>query len=98
MSVATEGLGQVSYTVIPPSTLGHLDDNPGAYEYNIEKAKELLAEGGYENGFETTIVVFSDTGREKRKSRKNFLDFLKKNYRFYAKITVKCLWRTDRMV
>lgn len=25
------------------------------YDYNIEKAKELLKEAGYENGFETTI-------------------------------------------
>ena len=74
MSVATEGLGQVSYTVIPPATLGHLDDNPGAYEYNIEKAKELLAEGGYENGFETTIVVFSDTGKTIATVAQGYLD------------------------
>lgn len=27
------------------------------YEYNVEKAKELLAEAGYPNGFSTSIVV-----------------------------------------
>lgn len=27
------------------------------YEYNVEKAKELLKEAGYENGFETTIMI-----------------------------------------
>ncbi len=60
LTVAANGLGTVSYTVIPPSTLGYVEENPAGYEHNVEKAKELLAQAGYPDGFETTIVVFSD--------------------------------------
>ena len=61
LSIAANGLGTAAYTVIPPSTLGYEDENPAGYSYNVETAKALLAEAGYANGFETTIVTFSDT-------------------------------------
>lgn len=62
MTVVAEGLGTIAYSVLPPSTLGHVE-NPAGYEYNPEKAKELLAEAGYENGFDTTLVAFNDLGK-----------------------------------
>ncbi|GAB3804361.1 glutathione ABC transporter substrate-binding protein [Virgibacillus kimchii] len=39
---------------IPPGVLGHEEDGSDL-DYDIEKAKELLAEAGYEDGFETSI-------------------------------------------
>ena len=39
---------------------GHLpDDNPNLVSYDLEKAKELMAEAGYENGFATTLYCSS---------------------------------------
>ena len=49
------GSGQAADAIIAPDVYGYFD--PGDYEYNPEKARELLAEAGYENGFETTIWV-----------------------------------------
>jgi peptide/nickel transport system substrate-binding protein len=37
---------------------GHLpDDNPNLVSFDLEKAKALMAEAGYENGFSTTIFA-----------------------------------------
>ncbi len=49
-----EGLGKVATNPIPP-TMWSYDKNLKGYEYNIEKAKALLKEAGFENGFETNI-------------------------------------------
>lgn len=49
------GSGQAADAIIAPAVFGYSD--PGDYEYNPEKARELLAEAGYENGFETSIWV-----------------------------------------
>ncbi len=62
MTVVAEGLGTLSYSVLPPSTLGYAE-NPSNYTYDPEKAKELLAEAGYADGFDTTIVAFNDLGK-----------------------------------
>ncbi|MBF0101166.1 MAG: ABC transporter substrate-binding protein [Desulfobacterales bacterium] len=40
---------------IPPMMWGY-NDSIVDYEYNPEKAKQLLKEAGYENGFETTLL------------------------------------------
>ena len=45
------GLGVVANDHLPPVMFGHGEDWP--YEYNPEKAKELLAEAGFPNGFST---------------------------------------------
>lgn len=49
------GAGQPADAIIAPAVYGYF--SPGTYEYNPEKARELLAEAGYENGFSTSIWV-----------------------------------------
>ncbi len=48
------GLAETAKNPMPPSLWGYNDDVE-EYEYNPEKAKELLAEAGYPDGFETTL-------------------------------------------
>ncbi|MDT3683036.1 MAG: ABC transporter substrate-binding protein [Truepera sp.] len=46
-----EGLGVTANDLLPPTLFGH--GEPWPYEYNPERAKELLAEAGFPNGFDT---------------------------------------------
>lgn len=62
MTVVAEGLGTVNYSVLPPTTIGYLE-NPSNYTYDPEQAKALLAEAGYPDGFDTTLVAFNDLGK-----------------------------------
>ena len=48
-----------NYTMLPPSVDGYISDCSD-YSYNVERAKELLAEAGYPDGFSTTLWC-SDT-------------------------------------
>ncbi|EOD00980.1 glutathione ABC transporter substrate-binding protein [Caldisalinibacter kiritimatiensis] len=50
------GAGVKAVSPIAPRVFGYNDQLEG-YEYNPEKAKELLKEAGYENGFETKIMI-----------------------------------------
>ena len=52
-------LGQVATNIAPPGLFGI--DKVAPYEYNPEKAKKLLAEAGYPNGF--SIVLGSPNDR-----------------------------------
>jgi len=47
------GMGRLSDAPIGPGIFGYTPIKP--YEYNIEKAKALLAEAGFPEGFETTL-------------------------------------------
>lgn len=54
ISAVLNGAGEKAGASIGPKVVGH---NPEVkpYDFDVEKAKELLKEAGYENGFDTTI-------------------------------------------
>ncbi len=49
------GRGQVQQAFLPKGFLGALEDQP--FSLNVEKAKALLAEAGYPNGFDIELIV-----------------------------------------
>jgi len=50
------GLGYASHGIIGPKVFGYKEEiEEYGFEYDLEKARELLAEAGYPDGFETTI-------------------------------------------
>lgn len=53
------GLGVVANSIVAPNTWGYYD--PKLYSYNPEKARELLKEAGYPNGF--SAKLFTPQGR-----------------------------------
>lgn len=57
-----QGAATIANSPIGPLVFGYSKDAKG-YEPNIEKAKELLKEAGYENGFEFKIWVNSNPQR-----------------------------------
>ena len=57
-----EGVGAPATGPMGSNIPGAADDLEG-YEYNLERARELLAEAGFEDGFSTTIWVDNDTTR-----------------------------------
>ena len=52
------GRATVANQILPPLMPGYDKDYTG-YEYNPDKAKQLLTEAGFENGFETSIECIS---------------------------------------
>jgi peptide/nickel transport system substrate-binding protein len=50
------GYGQGAYQIINSSSLAY-DSNLAPRKYDVAKAKQLLSEAGYPDGFKTTIIV-----------------------------------------
>lgn len=59
LDVALNNHGELAFTVIPESTFGYVE-KPIDYEYDLTKAKDLLAQAGYPDGFSTTIWASGD--------------------------------------
>ena len=57
-----KGSGEKANSLIGPKVFGYTTDAK-AWEYNVEKAKKLLAEAGYPNGFKTKIWVNENVER-----------------------------------
>jgi peptide/nickel transport system substrate-binding protein len=53
-----QGLAVPAATPVPPTIWGHNDDITD-YRFDPERARSLLAEAGYENGFDTNIYVMT---------------------------------------
>lgn len=53
------GSGETANSLIPPSTFG-FSDKSKVYGYDIEKAKQLMAEAGYPDGFSCVLSVTDD--------------------------------------
>lgn len=56
IDVVYQGAGVAAKNPLPPTIWGYNDSLPES-EYSVEKAKQLLAEAGYPNGFETELWV-----------------------------------------
>jgi ABC-type transport system substrate-binding protein len=56
-----DGFAQKLESPIPIGFFGHVDEGITKYEYNPEKAKALLAQAGYPNGFEISLDTFQNS-------------------------------------
>lgn len=63
--VVWEGTEEAALVPLIPSAAGYTLDGVTIYEYNPEKAKELLAECGYADGIDVSIATNEDTTRNK---------------------------------
>jgi peptide/nickel transport system substrate-binding protein len=55
--IVQAGQGEVATQSLPKASPGYNPDVAGAYPYNPDKARELLAQAGLPNGFEFTMVI-----------------------------------------
>lgn len=60
VKVARAGLANVASGPVPTGMPGHFDDF--RYRYDIEEAKKLLAQAGYPNGLDRTLVLVYTAG------------------------------------
>lgn len=64
IAVVKNGLASKATSILGPATQHYKGNDP--YPYDPEKAKELLAEAGYPDGFECTLICASTTGNLKQ--------------------------------
>ena len=64
IEIVMNGRATAAKGVLPPTMFGYNPDLEG-YNYNPEKAKELLAEAGYPNGIEVTLQYNTSTGHKR---------------------------------
>ena len=58
------GYWKAPYQIVPPAcTLAYNPDFTLGRKFDLDKAKQLLAEAGYSKGFETTIIVMPTANR-----------------------------------
>ena len=57
VDLLAQGQGKLTNQVFPDGAPGNLPELNDAYEHNIEKAKKLLAEAGYADGFDLTLPM-----------------------------------------
>jgi len=60
LEVGYDGLGIVTYSPLAPHCIGYVNNPLDMYSYNVEKAKELMAEANC-TGFDTELIVISST-------------------------------------
>jgi peptide/nickel transport system substrate-binding protein len=58
IQIVTHGVGKPLTSYMSSATPLHTGDTP-LYPYNLEKAKSLMKEAGFEKGFETSILVLA---------------------------------------
>lgn len=63
IQVATHGIGTKMKSFIPSATPLFVGDTP-LFEYDADKAKSLLAEAGYPNGFDMTCLELANSADE----------------------------------
>lgn len=54
------GAGEPAYSVAPPNAFG-FSEKVVPYEFNLEKAKQLMADAGYPDGFKCNLSVTDDS-------------------------------------
>lgn len=57
VKTVTMGLTEPTWLHWTKGSWAYFPDMEGRYKYDLEKAKQLLAEAGYANGFETTMTL-----------------------------------------
>ncbi len=53
-----EDAAEIVQTIVPPRMLGHLPETP--YRKNVDRARTLMREAGFERGFRTELLVLLD--------------------------------------
>ncbi|WP_433676939.1 ABC transporter substrate-binding protein [Microbacterium gorillae] len=61
LATVVHGYGTVTTQIFSPEDPGYVAELDAAYNYDPARAKELLAEAGYPDGFDVTMIVFAQT-------------------------------------